>query len=82
MSTAELKVNMFELITQTDDEHTLMKLYRKMREVFEDSDYGLSPEQERELLSAYQDSFVAENVASHEEAMQTHARWLKLNIIF
>ena len=77
MSTAELKVNMFELITQTEDEHTLMKLYRKMREVFEDSDYALSPEQERELLLAYDESFKEENLASHEEAMQTHAKWLQ-----
>ncbi len=77
MSTAELKVNMFELITQTEDEPTLLKLYRKMREVFEDSDYTLSPEQERELLLAYKESLDEKNLASHEEAMQTHAKWLQ-----
>lgn len=79
MSTAEIKVNIFELITQVDDESTLLRLYKAMKDVFEESksDYSLSPEQEQQLLLAYEESFLEENLASHDEAMKAHAKWLQ-----
>ena len=80
MGTAELKVSMFEIIAKTSDEHTLTRLYQKMKEVFEDtyaSEYALSAEQEKELFLSYDESFIEENLASHEEALKRHSKWLK-----
>lgn len=38
--------------------------------------YALSPEQELELAEAIEETYHAENLISHEEAMQKLSRWL------
>ena len=84
MNTFELKVTMFELITQTRDEAILRRLYQKMTEVFEVKEdnfdslpYALTPEQEAELMRALEESFDENNLIDISEAKKQHARWLK-----
>lgn len=84
MNTYELKVTMFELITQTRDEAILRRLYQKMTEVFdvkEDSfeflPYALTAEQETELMLSLEESFDEKNLLDISEAKKQHERWLK-----
>ena len=41
-----------------------------------DTPYALSPEQEAELAEAIEETYHAENLISHEEAMQKLSKWL------
>ena len=82
MNTYELKVTMFELITQTRDETMLRRLYQKMTEALKDDNfdslpYALSPEQEAELMRSLEESFDENNLIDISEAKKQHARWLK-----
>ncbi len=84
MNALELKVTMFELITQTRDETILRQLYQKMTEVFEVKDdeidslaYALTPEQEADLMVSLEESFDEKNLMDISEAKKQHARWLK-----
>jgi hypothetical protein len=84
MNTFELKVTMFELITQTRDETMLRRLYQKMTEAFEPKDddldtlaYGLTAEQEAELMLSLEESFDENNLLDINEAKKQHERWLK-----
>jgi hypothetical protein len=38
---------------------------------------GLTEEQKREVLFAYNESFTEEDLVSHEEVMKKHEKWLK-----
>jgi replicative DNA helicase len=84
MNTYELKVTMFELITQTRDEAILRRLYQKMTEVFDLKDdnseslpYALTAEQETELMLSLEESFDENNLLDISDAKKQHARWLK-----
>jgi hypothetical protein len=85
MNALELKVTMFELITRTQDESLLRRLYQKMSEVFESKDdefdslaYALTAEQEAELMVSLEESFDEKNLMDISEAKKLHARWLHL----
>ena len=41
------------------------------------SEYSLSAKQEKELFSAYDESLISSNHATHEEAQRKHSKWLK-----
>jgi hypothetical protein len=84
MNVLELKVTMFELITQTRDEAILRRLYQKMTEVFESKDanfdtllYTLTVEQEAELMLSLEESFDEKNLVSLSDAKKQHEKWLK-----
>ncbi len=43
---------------------------------FENQPYKLTPEQEIELADAIEETYHAENLVSHEEALKELSRWL------
>ena len=45
-----------------------------------DTPYALSPEQEAELAEAIEETYHAENLISHEEAMRKLSRWFPDNL--
>jgi hypothetical protein len=77
MNVAEMKMEMVELITQTYDEPTLTRLYEKMHEAIEaDGWHDLSPEEQRKLDIAIEETYNPSKLVSHEEALKMIDQWL------
>ncbi len=80
MNVLALKVEMFELLAHTNDEAVLLKLYKSMKEVFEntDSDWwdDLPIEQQVRLSKSIEESYDPANLIDHEEMKKKHAKWL------
>ncbi len=79
MNTLELKGGLFEMIAQVDNKKVLQRLYKVVAEILQETwaeEHDLTPEQEAKLNQDIEDSFIPENLVSHEESMKIMARWL------
>lgn len=54
----------------------VLELDIKAMNDFENQPYKLTPKQELELADAVEETYHAENLISHEEALQGLSRWL------
>jgi hypothetical protein len=80
MNIAELKVEMFEIISQTYDEPMVNRLYAKIHEAIEEEEDGwndLSPLEQQRLDAAIEETYDPSKLVSHEDALKMIDQWLK-----
>jgi len=79
MNTLELKGGMIEMLANVNDKVLLEHLYEVMASVITQTatdDAELTPEQEAQLNSDIEASFLPENLVEHEVALQKMSIWL------
>ncbi len=79
MNALELKGGMIEMIAGVQNTDTLHRLYLMIHQIIaetEEADKALTPKQEAVLEQDLLASEQAENLVSHEVALQKMARWL------
>ena len=81
MNALAIKVEMFEILSQTHDEVVLQKLYKTMKVVFEATQPDwwdeLPVEQQIRLQKSIEESYDPKNLIDHEVMKKKHAKWLK-----
>jgi hypothetical protein len=81
MNILAMKIEMFEILSQTYDETLLLKLYKTMKEVFETTQTDwwddLPIEQQARLQKSIEESYDPENLIDHEVMKIKHAKWLR-----
>ena len=81
MNALAIKVEMFEMLSQTHDDALLFKLYKTMKEVFENTQTDwwddLPIEQQARLQKSIDESYDPANLIDHEVMKIKHAKWLK-----
>ena len=81
MNALAIKVEMFEMLSQTHDDALLLKLYKTMKEVFEatQTDWwdDLPIEQQGRLKKSIEESYDPANLIDHEVMKLKHAKWLR-----
>jgi TRAP-type C4-dicarboxylate transport system substrate-binding protein len=81
MNILAMKIEMFEILSQTYDETLLLKLYKTMKEVFETTQTDwwddLPIEQQARLQQSIDESYDEENLIDHADMQKKHAKWLK-----
>jgi len=75
-----IKDDFHHLIDTIEDEQVLNGFYQLIKS--NTGEYGqlwsgLTEEQKKELLIAYDESFDTQNLISHDEVKKQHERWLK-----
>jgi hypothetical protein len=80
MNALAIKVEMFEMLSQTHNDALLLKLYKTMKEVFESTQTDwwddLPIEQQIRLKKSIEESYDSENLIDHEVMKNKHAKWL------
>jgi hypothetical protein len=78
MNALAIKVEMFEMLSDTHDDALLLKLYKTMKEVFAttQSDWwdDLPIEQQIRLQKSIEESYDPENLIDHEVMKKKHAK--------
>ena len=82
MSVLELKGELMDMVSSVKNEQLLLRLKQAFKQVTNDEelvidDFILTPEQELELAEAIEETYHAENLVSHEEALKELSRWWK-----
>jgi enolase len=81
MSVLELKGELLDMLSAVNNEQILLRLKQAFRQVTEDElydyDFALTSEQEKELAEAIEETYLEENLVSHEDALKELSRWLK-----
>ncbi len=79
MNALAIKVEMFEILSQTHDEAVLLKLYKTMKDVFEATQPDwwdeLPIEQQKRLEISIEESYDPKNLIDHEVMKKKHAIW-------
>ncbi len=80
MTTIELKNNFHQLIDSIENENLLFKFYELMRtrSISQEGSLWsrLSKEEQDDLLVAFDESDMEENLIKHSEMMKKHKKWL------
>jgi len=76
MNTAELKIDLINRITNTDDPGIIKELRKLLDFELEKETYQLSPEQEYRINEA-KTEYLAGSVLSEQQADETIEQWLK-----
>ncbi len=81
MNGLAIKVEMFEMLSQTYDDALLLKLHKMMKEAFEatQTDWwdDLPIEQQVRLNKSIEESYDPANLIDHEVMKTKHAKWFK-----
>jgi len=77
----KIKDDFHHLIDSIEDEQLLQHYYQLIQKFNGDQNgalwINLSEREKEELLTAYDESFDKNNLISHEQVKQQHAKWLK-----
>ena len=79
MNVLEIKGSLHDIISKVEDKNLLLKMFDAFQDVirFQETDADLTPDQQKQLEAAIEESYEEANLIDHEEAMKIHARWLK-----
>jgi hypothetical protein len=79
-SISEMKVEMFELLAQTQDEAKVVQLYAAIHDVLDTKTDGwndLSPEEQRKLDTAIEETYNPSKLVPHDQVLKMIDKWLK-----
>ena len=79
MNVLEIKGSLHDIISKVEDKNLLLKMFDAFQDVlrFQDTDFQLTDDQQKQLEAAIEESYGEANLIDHEDAMKIHARWLK-----
>ena len=79
MNVLEIKGSLHDIISKVEDKNLLLKMFDAFQDVlrFQDTDFQLTDDQQKQLEAAIEESYDEANLIDHEDAMKIHARWLK-----
>jgi hypothetical protein len=80
MNTAEMKLEMFELLAQTKDKNKVTQLYEVMQDVLDSENDGwndLSLEEQRKLDIAIEETYNPKKLIPHDDVLKMIDKWLK-----
>ena len=79
MNVLEIKGSLHDIISKVEDKNLLLKMFDAFQDVirFQETDADLTPDQQKQLEAAIEESYDEAQLIDHEEAMKIHARWLK-----
>jgi hypothetical protein len=80
MNTAEMKLEMFELLAQTKDKDKVTQLYEVMQDVLDSENDGwndLSLEEQRKLDTAIEETYNPKKLIPHDDVLKMIDKWLK-----
>ena len=77
----KIKDDFHHLIDSIEDEQLLKSCYELIQKISHDGNghlwNDLNEDEKRELLIAYEESFDANNLLSHEQVKNQHEKWLR-----
>lgn len=79
MNTAEMKLEMFELLAQTKDKNKVTQLYEVMQDVLDSENDGwndLSLEEQRKLDTAIEETYNPKKLIPHDDVLKMIDKWL------
>ena len=80
MNTAEMKLEMFELLAQTKDKNKVTQLYEVMQDVLDSENDGwndLSLEEQKKLDTAIEETYNPKKLIPHDDVLKMIDKWLK-----
>ena len=79
MNVLEIKGSLHDIISKVEDKNLLLKMFDAFQDVlrFQDTDFQLTDDQQKQLEAAIEESYDEANLIDHEDAMKIHARWLR-----
>ena len=79
MNVLEIKGSLHDIISKVEDKNLLLKMFDAFQDIlrFQDTDFQLTDDQQKQLEAAIEESYDEANLIDHEDAMKIHARWLK-----
>ena len=79
MNVLEIKGSLHDIISKVEDKNLLLKMFDAFQDVlrFQDTDFQLTNDQQKQLEAAIEESYDEANLIDHEDAMKIHARWLR-----
>ena len=79
MNVLEIKGSLHDIISKVEDKNLLLKMFDAFQDVlrFQDTDFQLTHDQQKQLEAAIEESYDEANLIDHEDAMKIHARWLR-----
>ena len=79
MNVLEIKGSLHDIISKVEDKNLLLKMFDAFQDIirFQDTDMDLTPDQQKQLEVAIEESYDEVHLIDHEDAMKIHARWLK-----
>ncbi|HEY2583563.1 MAG TPA: hypothetical protein VGI43_17255 [Mucilaginibacter sp.] len=76
-----IKDDFHQLIDNIEDEQLLQHFYQLIQKISDGQNghlwNNLTEDKKNELLLAYEESFDADNLLSHDQVKRQHERWLK-----
>ena len=77
----KIKDDFHQLIDSIEDEELLQRCYQLIQKINTDQNgnlwHGLTEDEKKKLLIAYEESFDDDNLLSHDEVKLQHEKWLK-----
>ena len=79
MNVLEIKGSLHDIISKVEDKNLLLKMFDAFQDIlrFQDTDFQLTDDQQKQLEAAIEESYDEANLIDHEDAMKIHARWLR-----
>ena len=79
MNVLEIKGSLHDIISKVEDKNLLLKMFDAFQDIirFQDTDFQLTHDQQKQLEAAIEESYDEANLIDHEDAMKIHARWLR-----